>query len=114
MQHSKEGRPAPESSQGPTPLQPISCAKTKKYGPMKEQSKTSGKELSNEEIANLADGEFKTLVIKMPTDLIELGKKMKKQENQDGGVGRHTAPPPTTRPDGESNSKGDQHQGNRK
>ena len=36
------------------------------------------------------------------------------QENQDGGVGRHTAPPRTTRTDRESNSKGDQHQGNRK
>ena len=37
-----------------------------------------------------------------------------KPENQDGGVGRHTAPPHTTRTDRESNSKGDQHQGNRK
>ena len=36
------------------------------------------------------------------------------RENQDGGVGRHTAPPRTTRTDRESNSKGDQHQGNRK
>ena len=31
-------------------------------------------------------------------------------ENQDGGVGRHTAPPRTTRTDRESNNKGDQHQ----
>ena len=46
---------------------------------MKEQSKTSGRELSNEEIANLSDGEFKALVIKMLMDLIELGWKMKKQ-----------------------------------
>ena len=38
----------------------------------------------------------------------------KKRGNQDGGVGRHTAPPRTTRTDRESNSKGDQHQGNRK
>ena len=44
---------------------------------MKEQSKTS--ELSNEEIANLTDGEFKALIIKMLTELIELGQKMKKQ-----------------------------------
>ena len=44
---------------------------------MNEQRKTS--ELSNEEIANLSDGEFKALVIKMLTDLIELGRKMKKQ-----------------------------------
>ena len=45
----------------------------------KEQSKTSERELSNEEIANLSDGEFKALVIKMPTDLIELGRKIKEQ-----------------------------------
>ena len=46
---------------------------------MKEQSKTSERELSDEEIANLSDGEFKALVIKMLTELIELGQKMKKQ-----------------------------------
>ena len=46
---------------------------------MKEQSKTSERELSDEEIANLSNGEFKTLVIKMLTDLMELGWKMKKQ-----------------------------------
>ena len=46
---------------------------------MKEQSKTSERELSDEEIANLSDGEFKALVIKMLTDLIELGQKMKEQ-----------------------------------
>ena len=44
---------------------------------MKEQSKTS--EVSNEEITNLSDGEFKALVIKMLTELIELSCKMKKQ-----------------------------------
>ena len=43
---------------------------------MKEQSKIS--ELSDEETAKLSDGEFKALVIKMLTDLIELGQKMKK------------------------------------
>ena len=46
---------------------------------MKEHSKTSERELSDEDIANLSDGEFKALVIKMLTDLIELGQKMKKQ-----------------------------------
>ena len=45
---------------------------------MKEQTKTSEGELSSEEIANLSDGEFKALVIKMLTDLIELDRKMKK------------------------------------
>ena len=46
---------------------------------MKEQSKTSERELSDEEIANLSDGEFKALVIKMLTEQIEVGQKMKKQ-----------------------------------
>ena len=46
---------------------------------MKEQNKTSERELSDEEVANLYDGEFKVLVIKMLTELIELGRKMKKQ-----------------------------------
>ena len=49
---------------------------------MKEQSKTPERELSDEEIwkrAKLSDGEFKSLVIKMLTELIELGRKMKEQ-----------------------------------
>ena len=45
---------------------------------MKEQSKVSERELNKEEIANLYD-EFKALVIKMLTNLIELGQKMKEQ-----------------------------------
>ena len=48
---------------------------------MKEQRKTSEREL-NEEIANLCDGEFKALVIKMLTELIELGWKMKDTQNE--------------------------------
>ena len=40
---------------------------------MKEQSKTSERKLSDEEIANLSDGEFKALIINMITGLIELG-----------------------------------------
>ena len=40
---------------------------------MKEQSITSERELNGEDIANLSDGEFKALVTKMLTDLIELG-----------------------------------------
>ena len=33
-------------------------------------------QLSNEEIANLSDAEFKTLVIRMLTEMIEYGHKM--------------------------------------
>ena len=43
---------------------------------MKEQIKTSEKELSNEETANLSDAEFKTLVIRMLTELVEYGGKI--------------------------------------
>ena len=40
---------------------------------MKEQIKISGKELSDEEMDNLSDAEFKSLVIRMLTEIIELG-----------------------------------------
>ena len=46
---------------------------------MKEQNKTPERELSKEEIVNLSNGEFKALVIKMLTELIEFGRKMTKQ-----------------------------------
>ena len=38
---------------------------------MKEQIKIPGKELSDEEITNLSDAEFKTLVIWMLTEMVE-------------------------------------------
>ena len=46
---------------------------------MKEQIKTPEKELSDEEIANLSDAEFKTLVIRMLTEMIEYGHKMEEE-----------------------------------
>ena len=66
-------------TEGPTPLQLIRGPKQRNMVQMKEQSKTSERGLSEEEIANLSDGEFKALVIKMLTDLIELCQKMKNQ-----------------------------------
>ena len=42
---------------------------------MKEQIKTPEKQLSDEEIANLSDVEFKTLVIRMLTEMVEYGHK---------------------------------------
>ena len=48
-------------------------------GQMKEQIKTTEKELRNEEIDNLSDAEFKTLVIRMLTEMIELGHKIKEE-----------------------------------
>ena len=47
---------------------------------MKQQNKTPEKELRDEEIDNLSDTEFKTLVIRMLTELIELGQKMKEEK----------------------------------
>ena len=46
---------------------------------MKEHIKNPEKELSNEEIDNLPDAEFKTLVIRILTEFIDLGPKMKAQ-----------------------------------
>ena len=44
---------------------------------MKEQIKASEKtQLSNEEIANLSDAQFKTLVIRTFTELVECGRKL--------------------------------------
>ena len=44
---------------------------------MKEQIQTPEQELSDKEIDNLSDAEFKTLVIRMLTEMIEFGCKMK-------------------------------------
>ena len=47
---------------------------------MKEQIKAPEKiQLSNEEIASLSDAEFKTLVIRMLTELVEYGHKIEKK-----------------------------------
>ena len=43
---------------------------------MKEQIKTPKIDLSDEEIANLSDAEFKTLIIRMLTDLVDYGHKI--------------------------------------
>ena len=46
---------------------------------MKEQLKAPEIELSDEEIANLSDAEFKTLVIRMLTELAEYGHKIEEK-----------------------------------
>ena len=44
---------------------------------MKEHFKATEKiKLSEEEIANLSDAQFKTLIIKMPTELVEFDQKL--------------------------------------
>ena len=46
---------------------------------MKEQVKAMKIELSNEEIANLSNAEFKTLVIRMLTEMVEYGPKIEEE-----------------------------------
>ena len=46
---------------------------------MKEQVKTPEKELCDEEIANLSDAQFKTLVMRMLTEIVEHGLKIEKE-----------------------------------
>ena len=49
---------------------------------MKEQSKTSEKELNEMEISNLSDAEFKTLFIRMLKELSEDLSSMKKTQSE--------------------------------
>ena len=46
---------------------------------MEEQIKAPKIELSDEEIANLSDAEFKTLVIRMLTEIVEYGPKIEEK-----------------------------------
>ena len=46
---------------------------------MKEQVKAPEKELSEEELANLSDAQFKTLVIRMLTEMVEYGCKIEEK-----------------------------------
>ena len=46
---------------------------------MKEQLKAPEIELSDEEIANLSDAEFKTLAIRMLTEMAEYGRKIEEK-----------------------------------
>ena len=58
----------------------------------------------------------KDIAMRNAQDFMKLPKvqKLPKVENQDGGVGRHTAPPRTTRTYRKSNHKEVQHQGDKK
>ena len=47
---------------------------------MKEQIKAPEKEIINKEIDNLPDAEFKTLVIRILTEMVECGCKIEKKE----------------------------------
>ena len=57
---------------------------------MKEQIKAPEKiQLSNQEMANLSDAQFKTLVIRKLTELVEFGRKL--DEKNEGYAKRHKA-----------------------
>ena len=50
---------------------------------MKEQIKAPEKiQLSDEDIANLSDAQFKTLVIRMLKELVEFGHKLDEKKNE--------------------------------
>ena len=61
------------------PLQSNRHAETKNMAQMKELIKPPKIELSNEKIANLSDTEFKTLVIRMLTEMVEYGHKIEER-----------------------------------
>ena len=53
--------------------------KQRNMAQMKEQIKAPKIELSDEEIASLSDAEFKTLVIRILTEMVEYGGKIKEK-----------------------------------
>ena len=56
------------------------CSETKKISGIKEQIKVPEKtQLSEEEIANLSDAQFKTLVVRKLTELVEYGCKIEEK-----------------------------------
>ena len=65
--------PSPGEYISLSPLQYNRYTETKKYGPNKRTDQNSRKKLSDEEIDNLSDAEFKTLVIRMLTEIVEYG-----------------------------------------
>ena len=75
-QYSDQRYPTLVNTQGSPPYYVIGALRHTKKAQMKEQIKTPEKiQLSNEEIANLSDAQFKTLVIRKLTELVEFGLK---------------------------------------
>ena len=75
----KSGLPCPDITKGSAPYNVTHVLRQRNMAQIKEQIETPEKELSNEETANLTDAEFKTLVIIMPTEMIEYGCKIQKE-----------------------------------
>ena len=67
---------------GSAPYNVTGVPRQKYMAQMKEQIKAPEKvQLSNEEIANLSDADFKTLVIRMLTEMVECGCKIEEKVN---------------------------------
>ena len=65
------------NSWGSIPYNIASAPRERNMAQMKEQIKTPEKEVSDEEIANLSDAEFKTLISsRMLREMIECGSKI--------------------------------------
>ena len=71
--------PDPGKYLSPHPLPYIKCTETKKYGSNGRTDQHPNIEHSNEKIANLSDAEFKTLVIRMLTEMVEYGCKIEEK-----------------------------------
>ena len=61
------------------PLRHNSVPRQRNMAQTKEHIKTPEKELSEGEIANLSDAEFRTLVIRMLTEMVGYGRKMEEK-----------------------------------
>ena len=64
---------------GSAPYNVTGALRQRTMAQMKEQIKVPKIELSDEEIANLSDAQFKTLVIRMPTEMVEYGHKIEEE-----------------------------------
>ena len=75
----QRGLPCPGEYLRLCPFLQNRCTKTKKYGP-NERTDENSKNRSDEEIANLSDAQFKTLVIRTLTEMVEDGCKKKRKK----------------------------------
>ena len=71
--HNQSGSPGSQTQGG------CQNEETKKYGPNEGKEQNPEKELSDVEIANLSDTEFKTLLVRMLKELIEYGKSIREE-----------------------------------
>ena len=73
------GCPALENTYSSTPYNVTGVQRQRNMAQMNKEIKAPEKELSNEEIANLSDAPFKTLVIRMLTEMVEYGHKIEEE-----------------------------------